>query len=214
MEDNIFSIKVLKMSGERDGSFIDLSKFNNLEIDYNLIYLYVNYYRNNQRQGTHKAKEKGDVRGSTKKLIKQKGVGGARRGSIKSPLLRGGGRVFGPKPNDYDTKMNKKEKKKVLFISLKCMILKKSVCVVDVFDISSCKTKDFVNCVMKNIGIDLLKKNLIVTDSYNDNLYLASRNIKNVYVKTLATLNAYDIFNSAKVFFDKKSINNLCSKLN
>lgn len=213
MDGNIFIIKVLRMSGELSGSLVDLSKFNDVDIDDNLIYLYVKYYRNNNRQGTHKSKEKGEIIGSTKKLIKQKGVGGARRGSIKSPLLRGGGRIFGPKPNDYDMKMNKKEREKALITSLKCMILKDSIRIVDAFDISTCKTKDFVNGVVKNINIDTLNKNLIVTDSYNNNLYLASRNIKNIEVKTLATLNTYDILSSTKIFFDEKSINNLYSKL-
>lgn len=211
MEEETFLLNILNISGEDSGKTLDLSQFDNVEINDHLIYLYIKYYLANQRQGTHKSKERSEIKGSTRKLIRQKGNGGARRGDIKSPILRGGGRVFGPKPNDYNIKMNKKERDLALLSSLKHRLLEKNLNIISDFDLSTPKTKNFIS-VIENLKINA-NKNLIVVKDVNKNLLLSSRNIQSVKVKNVENLNVYDIVSSGKILFDEKGIDNLCKRL-
>jgi len=211
MEEKTFLLNILDISGEDSGKTLDLSQFDNVEINDHLIYLYIKYYLANQRQGTHKSKERSEIKGSTKKLIRQKGNGGARRGDIKSPILRGGGRVFGPKPNDYNIKMNKKERDLALLSSLKHRLLEKNLNIISDFDLSTPKTKNFIS-VIENLKINA-NKNLIVVKDVNKNLLLSSRNIQSVKVKNVENLNIYDIVSSGKILFDEKGIDSLCKRL-
>ena len=211
MEEKTFLLNILNISGKDSGKTLDLSQFDNVEINDHLIYLYIKYYLANQRQGTHKSKERSEIKGSTRKLIRQKGNGGARRGDIKSPILRGGGRVFGPKPNEYDIKMNKKERDLALLSSLKHRLLEKNLNIISDFDLSTPKTKNFIS-VIENLKINA-NKNLIVVKDVNKNLLLSSRNIQSVNVKNVENLNVYDIVSSGKIFFDEKGIDSLCKRL-
>ena len=211
MEEKTFLLNILNISGEDSGKTLDLSQFDNVEINDHLIYLYIKYYLANQRQGTHKSKERSEIKGSTKKLIRQKGNGGARRGDIKSPILRGGGRVFGPKPNEYNIKMNKKERDLALLSSLKHRLLEKNLNIISDFDLSTPKTKNFIS-VIENLKINA-NKNLIVVKDVNKNLLLSSRNIQSVKVKNVENLNIYDIVSSGKILFDEKGIDSLCKRL-
>ena len=211
MEEKTFLLNILNISGKDSGKTLDLSQFDNVEINDHLIYLYIKYYLANQRQGTHKSKERSEIKGSTRKLIRQKGNGGARRGDIKSPILRGGGRVFGPKPNEYDIKMNKKERDLALLSSLKHRLLEKNLNIISDFDLSTPKTKNFIS-VIENLKINA-NKNLIVVKDVNKNLLLSSRNIQSVKVKNVENLNVYDIVSSVKILFDEKGIDSLCKRL-
>lgn len=211
MEEKTFLLNILNISGEDSGKTLDLSQFDNVEINDHLIYLYIKYYLANQRQGTHKSKERSEIKGSTRKLIRQKGNGGARRGDIKSPILRGGGRVFGPKPNDYNIKMNKKERDLALLSSLKHRLLEKNLNIISDFDLSTPKTKNFIS-VIENLKINA-NKNLIVVKDVNKNLLLSSRNIQSVKVKNVENLNVYDIVSSGRILFDEKGIDSLCKRL-
>lgn len=211
MEERTFLLNILDISGKESGKTLDLSQFDNVEINDHLIYLYIKYYLANQRQGTHKSKERSEIKGSTKKLIRQKGNGGARRGDIKSPILRGGGRVFGPKPNEYNIKMNKKERDLALLSSLKHRLLEKNLNIISDFDLSTPKTKNFIS-VIENLKINA-NKNLIVVKDVNKNLLLSSRNIQSVKVKNVENLNVYDIVSSGKILFDEKGIDSLCKRL-
>ena len=211
MEEKTFLLNILNISGKDSGKTLDLSQFDNVEINDHLIYLYIKYYLANQRQGTHKSKERSEIKGSTKKLIRQKGNGGARRGDIKSPILRGGGRVFGPKPNDYNIKMNKKERDLALLSSLKHRLLEKNLNIISDFDLSTPKTKNFIS-VIENLKINA-NKNLIVVKDVNKNLLLSSRNIQSVKVKNVENLNVYDIVSSGRILFDEKGIDSLCKRL-
>ena len=211
MEEKTFLLNILNISGKDSGKTLDLSQFDNVEINNHLIYLYIKYYLANQRQGTHKSKERSEIKGSTRKLIRQKGNGGARRGDIKSPILRGGGRVFGPKPNDYNIKMNKKERDLALLSSLKHRLLEKNLNIISDFDLSTPKTKNFIS-VIENLKINA-NKNLIVVKDVNKNLLLSSRNIQSVKVKNVENLNVYDIVSSGKILFDEKGIDSLCKRL-
>ena len=211
MEEKTFLLNILDISGEDSGKTLDLSQFDNVEINDHLIYLYIKYYLANQRQGTHKSKERSEIKGSTRKLIRQKGNGGARRGDIKSPILRGGGRVFGPKPNDYNIKMNKKERDLALLSSLKHRLLEKNLNIISDFDLSTPNTKNFIS-VIENLKINA-NKNLIVVKDVNKNLLLSSRNIQSVKVKNVENLNVYDIVSSGRILFDEKGIDSLCKRL-
>ena len=211
MEEKTFLLNILNISGKDSGKTLDLSQFDNVEINDHLIYLYIKYYLANQRQGTHKSKERSEIKGSTRKLIRQKGNGGARRGDIKSPILHGGGRVFGPKPNEYNIKMNKKERDLALLSSLKHRLLEKNLNIISDFDLSTPKTKNFIS-VIENLKINA-NKNLIVVKDVNKNLLLSSRNIQSVKVKNVENLNVYDIVSSGKILFDEKGIDSLCKRL-
>jgi large subunit ribosomal protein L4 len=168
------------------------------------IYLDVKQIHANGRQGTHKAKERGEVTGSTRKIRKQKGTGGARRGSIKDPLLRGGGTIFGPRPRDYSFKLNKKLKKAARRSALSYKAQGEAITILDKFEMSSPKTKDFQG-VLGNLELTGVKT-LIVIAEQSDNVYLSSRNIPGTKVCVASDINTYDIMNSQRVIFTEGAI--------
>ncbi|MDE6370793.1 MAG: 50S ribosomal protein L4 [Duncaniella sp.] len=168
------------------------------------VYLDVKQYLANQRQGTHKSKERSEVSGSTRKLHKQKGGGGSRIGDINSPVLVGGGRVFGPRPRDYRFKLNKKVKSLARKSALTYKVQDSQIIVVEDFSFDAPKTKDFVN-IAKNLKVDG-KKVLLVLPSDNKNVTLSARNVPNAQTMVAEDLNTYAIMNSNAVILTESSI--------
>ncbi|MBD5227634.1 MAG: 50S ribosomal protein L4 [Bacteroides sp.] len=168
------------------------------------IYLDVKQYLANQRQGTHKSKERSEVSGSTRKLGRQKGGGGARRGDINSPLLRGGGTVFGPRPRDYRSKLNKKQKALARKIALTSKANDKQIFVVENFTFDAPKTKDFLK-IAKNFKVED-KKVLLVFAEPNDNVLLSVRNVPNALMAQAIDLNAYTVLNNDAILLTEGSV--------
>ena len=168
------------------------------------IYLDVKQYLANQRQGTHKSKERSEVSGSTRKLGRQKGGGGARRGDINSPLLRGGGTVFGPRPRDYRSKLNKKQKALARKIALTSKANDKHIFVVENFTFDAPKTKDFLK-IAKNFKVED-KKVLLVFAEPNDNVLLSVRNVPNALMAQAIDLNAYTVLNNDAILLTEGSV--------
>jgi large subunit ribosomal protein L4 len=171
------------------------------------IYLDVKQYLANQRQGTHQSRERGDIAGSTRKIKKQKGTGTARAGSIKNPLFRGGGRVFGPRPKSYSFKLNKKLKVLARKSALTYKAKEDSILVLDDLSFKTPKTKDFIS-VLKNLKIDG-DKSLFVTSEKDQNTFLSSRNLKNAKVITADKLNTYDILYSHKLIISENAFDQI-----
>ncbi len=190
MEVSVYNIK-----GEDTGKKVELNDaILGIEPNDHVIYLAVKQYLAAQRQGTHKSKERSEITGSTRKLIRQKGGGGARRGDIKSPVLRGGGRVFGPRPRDYWFKLNKKVKNLARKGALSYKAQQNAIIVVEDFNFEVPKTKEFVK-MQNNLKIEG-KKLLLVLPEVNKNVYLSSRNIQRVEVMTASALNTYKVMNA------------------
>ena len=188
-------VSVLNIKGQETGKKVELNDaIFGIEPNDHVIYLAVKQYLANQRQGTHKSKERSEITGSTRKLIRQKGGGGARRGDIKSPVLRGGGRVFGPKPRDYWFKLNKKVKALARKSALSYKAQQDAIVVVEDFDFEAPKTKEFVN-LQKNLKIEG-KKLLLVLPDVKKNVYLSARNIQKAEVMTASALNTYKVLNA------------------
>jgi large subunit ribosomal protein L4 len=167
----------------------------------------VKQYLANQRQGTHKSKQRNEIAGSTRKLHKQKGTGGARAGSIKSPLFNGGGRVFGPQPRDYSFKLNKKLKQLARKSALSYKAQENNVLVLDEVNFDTIKTKNYVALVNAlNIADE---KTLLVLPAYNNNVYLSSRNLKKAKVIVASDLNTYDVLNATKLLLTADSVKTL-----
>jgi len=201
-------VKVLNISGKETGAKVQLpeSVFGITPVDH-AIYLDVKQYLANQRQGTHKSKQRNEIAGSTRKLYKQKGTGGARAGSIKSPLFNGGGRVFGPQPRDYSFKLNKKLKSLARKSALSYKAQHNNVVVLEDFTFDSIKTKNYINLVS---ALNLTnEKTLLVLPSQNNNIYLSSRNIQKVKVITADQLNTYDVLNCSKLLLTADSVKTL-----
>lgn len=158
------------------------------------IYLDVKQYLANQRQGTHKSKQRNEITGSTRKLHKQKGTGGSRKGSIKNPLFRGGGRVFGPQPRDYNFKLNKKVKRLARVSALTYKAQNNGIVIIEDFNFESPKTKQFID-ILNNLKLND-KKTLLVLSESNNNVYLSSRNLQGARVVIASELNTYDILNA------------------
>lgn len=198
-------VKVLGINGKETGREIELpASFFGIEPNDHAIYLDVKQYLANQRQGTHKAKERAEIAGSTKKLRKQKGSGAARIGSIKSPVLRGGGRVFGPRADrNYSFKLNKKVKSLARKSALSHRANANEIVIMEDLKLDAPKTKDFVN-VFANI--DANKKTVFVLNEIDANLYLSSRNVQNIKVTEVNKLNTYDILNCRKLVFAESSL--------
>lgn len=171
------------------------------------IYLDVKQYLANQRQGTHKSKERAEIAGSTAKIKRQKGTGTARAGSIKSPVFRGGGRVFGPRPRNYGFKLNAKLKQLARKSALTLKAQKEAISVVEDLQLDAPKTKSVV-AMTKSFGVEG-KKVLYVTGEYNKNMYLSSRNLQNVQVVNVTDLSTYDIMKASAVFFSESSVEGL-----
>lgn len=203
MELTVYNIK-----GEETGKKVVLSDLiAKAEPNDHAIYLDVKQYLANQRQGTHKSKERSEVSGSTRKLGRQKGGGGARRGDINSPLLVGGGRVFGPRPRDYGFKLNKKLKRLARISALSYKVQNDGIKVVDDLQLGSHKTKGMVE-VMKNLQLSE-KKSLIVLLESNNFVSLSSRNLPLIKVVNVSNLNTYDIMNAENLLFVEASARKL-----
>lgn len=201
-------VKVINISGKETGAKVQLSEaVFGIQPSDHAIYLDVKQYLANQRQGTHKSKQRNEIAGSTRKLYKQKGTGGARAGSIKSPLFNGGGRVFGPQPRDYSFKLNKKLKSLARKSALSYKAIDNNVVVLEDFTFDSIKTKNYINLVN---ALNLAgEKTLLVLPSQNNNIYLSSRNIQKAKVITAADLNTYDVLNAGKLLLTADSLKTL-----
>ena len=188
-------INVLNINGENTGRKVTLNEsIFGIEPNDHVLYLDVKQYLANQRQGTAKAKERSEHAGSTRKLGRQKGGGGARRGDINSPLLVGGGRVFGPKPRDYRFKLNLKVKKLARKSALSYKAKDNAIVVVEDFNLDAPKTKDFVN-ITKNLKVDG-KKTLLVLPEVNKNVYLSARNLQRTEVMLASSITAYKVLHA------------------
>lgn len=206
-------INVLNINGQETGRTVMLDDaIFGIEPNDHVLYLDVKQYLGNQRQGTHKSKERSEVSGSTRKLIRQKGGGGARRGDINSPLLNGGGRVFGPKPRDYRTKLNKKVKILARKSALSYKAKESSIIVIEDFSMDAPKTKNFVN-ITKNLKVDG-KKALFVLPASDKNVILSARNLQKVCIKIASMLNAYSILNADVLVITENSLKSIDTVLN
>ena len=193
-------LSVLKIDGTESGKKVTLNEqVFGLEPNDHAIYLDVKQYLANQRQGTHKSKERWEVAYSTKKIVRQKGSGGARHGSIKSNIFVGGGRVFGPQPRSYGFKLNKKLKQLARFSALSYKAKENVITVVEPFAMEAPKTKEFIS-ILNNIKANS-RRVLFVLPENSNNIYLSSRNLENVKVTNLNELNTYDIMNAYSVVF-------------
>lgn len=205
-------VAVLDIKGKDTGRKVELSDaVFKVEPNEHAIYLDVKRYLAHQRQGTHKAKERAEIVGSTRKIKKQKGTGTARAGSIKSPIFRGGGRIFGPRPKDYTQKLNKNVKRLARRSALSLKAQENAVMVVEDFSFDAPKTKDFIN-VLKSLGIED-KKSLIVLGDTNNNVYLSSRNLERSEVVMNSELSTYKILNAQNVILLEGSLEGIESNL-
>ncbi len=201
-------IAVLKNSGEDTGRKVNLSDdIFGIEPNDHAIYLDVKQYLANQRQGTHKSKERAEITGSTRKIKKQKGTGTARAGSIKSPIFRGGGRVFGPQPRDYSFKLNKKLKVLARKSALAYKVKDQGLVILEDFSFDAPRTKDFVQ-VLSGLSVSN-KKTLLVLSESNKNVTLSGRNLKNAKITTADSLNTYDVLNADSLLISESSIEKL-----
>ena len=188
-------ISVYKIDGQDSGKKVVLDDIVfGIEPNNHAIYLDVKQYLANQRQGTHKTKERWEIAHSTKKIIRQKGSGGARHGSLKAGIFVGGGRIFGPQPRDYRFKLNKKLKQLARRSALSYKAQEQAITVLEPFNMEAPKTKDFL-AICKNLQVEG-KKVLMVLPDNNNNIYLSSRNVEKAKVITVNELNTYDIVNA------------------
>ena len=201
-------VEVLDIKGKDTGRTVELSdKVFGIEPNDHAIYLDVKQHLASKRQGTHKAKERAEIKGSTRKIKKQKGSGTARAGSIKSPIFKGGGRVFGPRPRDYRFKLNKKLKRLARASALSQKTKDKELLVVEDFSFESPKTKEFLN-VLESLNLKNKKSVFVFADS-NNNVYLSSRNLKRHLVLTNSELNTYKIINNDVLVLSESVIEKL-----
>ena len=198
-------LEVLNISGKSTGKKVKLNKeIFGIEPNDHAIYLDVKQIMANKRQGNSKTKERGEIRGSRKKIKRQKGTGTARFGDIKNPLFRGGGRVFGPRPRTYSSKLNRKVKELARKSALTYKVKNKQIMVVEDFSMEAPKTSEFEN-IQKNLKIDD-KKSLLVVNERNKNIYLSSRNLQNSKVITVSELNTYEIMRASALLFVESSL--------
>lgn len=205
-------VAVLDITGKDTGRKVELSnEVFGIEPNDHAIYLDVKQYLANQRQGTHKSKERGEITGSTRKIKKQKGTGTARAGSIKSPVFRGGGRIFGPRPRNYSFKLNKNLKRLARKSALSIQAKDSNLVVIEDFNFETPKTKEFAK-VLKALELDT-KKSLFVLGTENKNVYLSSRNLKNSKVVSATGLNTYNVLNAGKVVIAESTLEGIESNL-
>ena len=198
-------LEVLKITGESTGRKVQLNEnIYGIEPNDHCIYLDTKQYLANQRQGTHKAKTRSEISGSTRKLFRQKGTGGARRGDINSPVLRGGGRVFGPQPRDYSFKLNKKVKQLARRSALTYKAQGNEIVILEDFTFDTIKTKKMIE-VLNNLKVNG-GKNLFVLPETNMNVVLSARNIQRTNIELARNLNTYDILNAKKLFITESSL--------
>lgn len=201
-------IKVFNIEGKETGKEVELpeSVFG-IEPNEHAIYLAVKQHQANGRQGTHKSKQRNEIAGSTKKLKKQKGTGGARAGSIKSPVFRGGGRIFGPQPRDYSFKLNKKVKDLARNSALSLKAKNNGLVIVEDISLEVPKVKEFAR-ILSNLGAKD-KKSLLLVSQNDNNLYLSSRNLPKSKVSVATDINTYDILNAQVLILGVSSLQNL-----
>ena len=200
MELTVYNIK-----GEDTGRKVQLNdSIYAIEPNEHVMYLAVKQYLADQRQGTHKSKERSELSGSTRKLFRQKGTGGERRGDINSPLLRGGARVFGPKPRDYSFKLNKKVKALARRSALTCKVNDNEIIVVEDFTFDTIKTKQMVN-ILDNFKVNGMRNMFVFTEP-NRNVVLSARNIQRTDVVLARNLNTYDILNAKRIFITESAL--------
>lgn len=197
--------EVFNIQGQSTGRSIELpEEVFGIEPNEHVLYLAVKQYLAGLRSGTHKSKEKSELSGSTRKLHKQKGTGGSRKGSIKNPLFRGGARIFGPRPRDYHFKLNKKVVALSKRSALSARVLDSSIKIVEDFTFDSPQTKAYIN-FLRGFGLNE-QKTILITPDVDINVFLSSRNIPGADVTEVESFNAYDILNSGTVLISEKSI--------
>jgi len=206
-------VKVVDNKGKETSKSVSLAdSIYGIEPNDHAIYLDVKQYLANQRQGTHKSKERGEISGSTRKLKKQKGTGGARAGSIKNPQFKGGGRVFGPRPRNYEFKLNQKVKSLARKSALTYKAKENGIIILNTLEMKAPKTKDFMKVLTDmNLAFD---KVLFVVSGENKNAFLSSRNIQGANVVTADSLNTYEILNANKLVIVEEAIGKIESILN
>jgi len=205
-------LKVLDINGKETKKSVTLDvKVFGIEPNDHSIYLDVKQFLANARQGTHKSKERAEVNRTTKKHHKQKGTGGARAGSLKSPIQRGGGTVFGPRPRNYGFKLNKKVKQLARKSALSMKVKSENLKVVENFTFEVPKTTSFIN-VMAALGLDK-KKSLFIVGDYDKNLYLSSRNLQGVKVVNSSEISTYDIMNASEVVLSEGAVEKITAIL-
>jgi large subunit ribosomal protein L4 len=201
-------LAILKQTGEDTGRKITLSEdIFAIEPNDHAIYLDVKQYLANRRQGTHKSKERAEISGSTRKIKKQKGTGSARAGSIKSPIFRGGGRVFGPKPRDYSFKLNKKLKQVARKSALSYKAKENGLVILEDLVFDAPKTKDYINLLSKLSLSD--KKTILVVGENNPNVYLSSRNVQKAKVRVFSDLNTYELLDADSLVLCEGAVSKL-----
>ena len=206
-------VSVLNINGQETGRKVVLNDaIFGIEPNDHVLYLDVKQYLANQRQGTAKSKERSEMSGSTRKLGRQKGGGGARRGDINSPVLVGGARVFGPKPRDYSFKLNKKVKVLARKSALSYKAKENAIIVVEDFEMAAPKTKEYVN-IVKNLQLEG-RKSLLLLPNVNKNVYLSARNLQRSEVMTASALNAYKVLNADVLVITEKSLEAIDGILN
>jgi len=202
-------LSVINIKGEDTGRKVTLSDaIFGLEPNEHVMYLDVKQYLANQRQGTHKSKQRNEVHGTTKKLKKQKGTGGARAGSMKSGVFVGGGRIFGPQPRDYGFKLNKKTKRLARLSALSVLAKDGKVSVVENISLSTPKTKEFA-AILAGLKLNNGRKTLLVTGSVDKNVVLSARNIQRVSVATPVALNTHDLLNTDTLLLSEDGLSAL-----
>jgi len=198
------TIEVLNIQGQKTGRSVDLPEdIFGIEPNNHVIYLAVKQYLAAQRQGTHKVKTRAEVKGASRKLHKQKGTGGARKGNIRNPLYKGGGTVFGPKPHKYDIKLNRKVKDLAKMSALTYKAKDNAIMIVEDINFDAPKTKQFAE-VMKSLNVEN-KKTIFVYPEYNNNLYLSLRNVPNAAGSLLSDMNTYEIMNADVLVFTEST---------
>ncbi|WEK35397.1 MAG: 50S ribosomal protein L4 [Candidatus Pseudobacter hemicellulosilyticus] len=199
-------VDVLSIKGQKTGRSVELpDDIFGVEPNDHVIYLAVKQFLAAQRQGTHKVKTRLEVKGSSKKLHRQKGTGGARKGNLRNPLYKGGGTIFGPKPRDYDFKLNRKVKDLAKVSALAYKAKENAILVVEDINLAAPKTSEFIN-VLKALNV-AEKKVLVITPEYNENLYLSLRNVYSVMNTQITDINTYDLVNANVVILTESAAN-------
>ncbi|RFS20917.1 50S ribosomal protein L4 [Chitinophaga silvatica] len=199
-------VDILNIEGKKTGRSIELpEEIFGVEPNNHVVYLAVKQYLAAQRQGTHKVKTRAEVKGASRKLHKQKGTGGARKGNIRNPLYKGGGTIFGPKPHGWGIKLNRKVKDLAKISALSIKAKENNIIIVEDLQLNAPKTKQFVG-ILKNLNINVEgRKTMFITPEYNDNVYLSLRNIPTVDGAVLSDINTYDIMNSNYIVFTESA---------
>ncbi len=205
-------LEVFNIQGEKTGKTVELpDNIFGAEPNQHALYLEVKAHLANQRQGTHKSKERSEISGSTRKLHRQKGTGGSRKGDINNPLYKGGGRIFGPKPRDYSQKVNKKVKKLARVSALSLKAASGNIVVLEDFSFDAPKTSAYVS-ILKSLNLHTMKT-MLVTPDYDKNVYMSGRNLPKSCVKKAADICAYDIMNSNTLILSEASIGEVVNTL-